>query len=1029
MLNTPLLSVIIPVYNVENYLEKCLDSVLNQSYRNLEIITVDDCSIDGSLKILNNYAKLDDRIKIIHHEKNKGLFQARLTGVHASHGDYIAFVDSDDEITLDFYRVLIDKAEQEHADIVMGNTIMEDENHWRFRYNSNFGLTAERILVGQNIFDTFYENEGYCFSWHTVYNKIYTRKLWDKALPEYQYISGNLTMTEDIAFSTVLYYFAEKMCFIPHDGYIYYRHAAASTGISTSLQNVRSKVNDVRRVFDFIESFLKKQMVFSKYKKHFQEWKNRYFRWHSWNVKDALERFDVLQEEKDSFKAEFLQGFQKENFEFARPDDAYFTDLKTSWNHQYEEIIKLIMDSKIETISFDVFDTLILRPLWKPDDIFQLLTIAIQKQYAEYKDLPFYDIRIESETQARKLLRIEKPFCEDVVLEEIYHKMSEIYHLPLQTCLNFMRMEEQLEIELCYPRKSVKQLFELALSVGKKVVITSDMYLSKNTLETMLTKCGYSGYHAFYLSSDKRLLKSTGKLFELIISDLEIKDASQMLHIGDNWNTDILKARSCGIKAYFVPKATDIFGNWVSRLKTNDCISIYAKPQGFLANYTYAMQQLPIRCMLGVIANRYFDNPFYYSFYKNSNYNGDPYFMGLYLLGMLAFGFTKKIADDACLQGYEKLHFLSRDGYLFKQVYDMLALYYKNPPPSDYVYVSRKALLPYQIKTAHDFYDICNHMDIIQHTPQDILEMYAAVLKPLTQEDERTYRDNGILLNQNFKTMGDFVCFINVMLNISYDDTKRQDSTQSLQEYMKSIFGKHDATIDLGYSGKLQSVLCGLAEVPINAYFLYSNGYNTSYVAKKSGYHFSSYYDFLPSGSVSVRESLIIENGPSCIGYQKTATGIEPVFEENRMGYIEKYVYGELHRGVLDFTQEILTHFSDKLDMFELRGAELAAPFENFLCHATDFDRAVFSCCYMEDEVYAGLSRISLSEIWAQDMVTQGFWKQNESPVVQQQIPEELKEIYTDGVFMSFYHWINKKFPKGGKARERIKKIAGKFFK
>ena len=147
------------------------------------------------------------------------------------------------------------------------------------------------------------------------------------------------------------------------------------------------------------------------------------------------------------------------------------------------------------------------------------------------------------------------------------------------------------------------------------------------------------------------------------------------------------------------------------------------------------------------------------------------------------------------------------------------------------------------------------------------------------------------------------------------------------------------------------------------------------------------------------------------------------------MGYIEKYVYGELHRGVLDFTQEILTHFSDKLDMFELRGAELAAPFENFLCHATDFDRAVFSCCYMEDEVYAGLSRISLSEIWAQDMVTQGFWKQNESPVVQQQIPEELKEIYTDGVFMSFYHWINKKFPKGGKARERIKKIAGRVFK
>lgn len=114
-----LVSVIIPVYKVEKYLPMCVDSVLNQSYRNLEVILVDDGSPDNCPAICDEYAKKDKRIRVIH-QKNAGLSMARNAGLDICTGDYITFVDSDDALHVDFVARLLAACEENQADVAVG---------------------------------------------------------------------------------------------------------------------------------------------------------------------------------------------------------------------------------------------------------------------------------------------------------------------------------------------------------------------------------------------------------------------------------------------------------------------------------------------------------------------------------------------------------------------------------------------------------------------------------------------------------------------------------------------------------------------------------------------------------------------------------------------------------------------------------------------------------------------------------------------------------------------------------------------
>ncbi len=208
----PKISVIIPIYNVEKYINECLDSILSQSLVEIEIICVDDCGSDNSIKIVNKYAENDPRIIIVSHKINSGLGAARNTGMSQAKGEYIGFVDSDDYILSNFYYELYSEAKKYDADIVQSTiTLLHEHNNTFEPYGYNNLIidfdSRQKKLCQLDI----YYNSGMC--WNKIYRTNLIRK--EKILfPESLY-------WEDNPFVIKAAFYANKIIPKSNTSYIY----------------------------------------------------------------------------------------------------------------------------------------------------------------------------------------------------------------------------------------------------------------------------------------------------------------------------------------------------------------------------------------------------------------------------------------------------------------------------------------------------------------------------------------------------------------------------------------------------------------------------------------------------------------------------------------------------------------------------------------------------------------------------------------------------------------------------------------
>lgn len=290
-MTTPLISVIVPVYRVEEYLERCVKSILSQTYKNLEVILVDDGSPDQCPAICDACAEKDARMKVIHQE-NKGLSGARNAGIDAASGEYLAFVDSDDYVSPHFIEELYQLLQDTGCAI----------GQCRFSYVKGDGLVEEGdsafcIYRGESLMEQLYgpEEKATCFV--VAWNKLYWAELFKET--GIRYPEGRIH--EDEATTYRLFHEAKKLAFLDRALYGYYTENGGSITSVFSAKRLQWLTAHEERIAFFKKNGYEKLLP-AAYRKLCDACITFYFRCTE-QVKDAEELKKELRKRLETYRA------------------------------------------------------------------------------------------------------------------------------------------------------------------------------------------------------------------------------------------------------------------------------------------------------------------------------------------------------------------------------------------------------------------------------------------------------------------------------------------------------------------------------------------------------------------------------------------------------------------------------------------------------------------------------------------------------------------------------------------------------
>lgn len=276
-------SIVIPVYNTSKYLKQCLDSVVNQTLQEIEIICVDDSSTDNSLEILKEYQQKDKRIKILN-QKHKKQGAARNLGILSASGEYIGFVDSDDWCELDMFEKLYTRAKETDSDITMcAVTTFNDNNSNEFSKSNTF--------LNLEVFPLMFFEKPFTPNDTLDFIMDIPTFAWNKIIKKNLIVSNDIKFSEGIYFEEGAFFYdswlsAEKISLIKDFGYFYRMYSDTSTCFSSDFNKLYNfkALEEKKRI-------LKKHKIYNKIKKDFIAYKRKSILYWKDKIKDIRVKF------------------------------------------------------------------------------------------------------------------------------------------------------------------------------------------------------------------------------------------------------------------------------------------------------------------------------------------------------------------------------------------------------------------------------------------------------------------------------------------------------------------------------------------------------------------------------------------------------------------------------------------------------------------------------------------------------------------------------------------------------------------
>ncbi|MPT12264.1 HAD-IA family hydrolase [Comamonas sp.] len=601
---------------------------------------------------------------------------------------------------------------------------------------------------------------------------------------------------------------------------------------------------------------------------------------------------------------------------------------------------------KHDIVSFDIFDTLLFRPFKRPSDMFDFMAEDAAKLICR-NDLHFKDVRRQSEKLAFEAAigRGEG----ETHIDEIYEHFQVLTGCSFEEAEQVKALEMQLEYDLLYERKSARTAFNQAVSMGKRVIVISDMYLPQEFLEKILLKNGYQGYERIFVSSQVKQKKHSGRLFDHVLKELGVPAAS-ILHVGDNLQADVIKAKERGIKPFHLVKASEVFE------KSDSYKSIWSRDE--------ERHSLDAQMLIAMVGNTLHDNPYLPS-RRGTLFSGDAWRLGYYGFGMFLLGYAKWIMEQAIRDKMDRLYFLSRDGLIMKKAYDLLAKHYPDAPKSHYLLCSRRAVNLAKIRDESGIIDLLN-VDYAQTSISHLLNARFGLKD--SDVDTALLKQHGLALdsrvNAKHRPVLKEILLAHKQKIFAIAQRERENYLQYLED--EDLFDDGNvAIVDIGYAGTMQESLYELTDrrKPIQGYYLMTfrqalqrvekkglsaKAYLANFVDRHDTFH--PFCRFVP-----LYETLFSNTETTFLKMEKDWNGALKPVHMNRFPQEEtrENVVTRVHAGALEFITTASTVMGEWLHKIDIEPNKSMRVLDRYFSdpHAVD---AQVLCGVVFEDAYGG---------------------------------------------------------------------------
>lgn len=500
--------------------------------------------------------------------------------------------------------------------------------------------------------------------------------------------------------------------------------------------------------------------------------------------------------------------------------------------------------SRAEVISFDIFDTLVKRNVQEPRQVHQIVEQEFYRQTG--KRIPEYvNHRVDSEEKARKCSTKE-----EIHMEDIFSLLSGI---PDEWKRRLQELEKQIEIKISTPNLKMKAVYDKVIKAGKKIIITSDMYLDQETVRQILCKCGYDGFEKMYLSSSLGLCKAKGSIYEVIKKDYP---HDHILHIGDHIRSD-----------YFVPRKRGIDAILINR---NACSLRFWRQKG-----KYVTDQLLYQRMYAFLNNHTDGN------------NGDAMSIGYEVLGPMLWGYCRWLYEKIKVDKIDKVFFLSREGQILQAAFN--SLYPECNMKQTYLHVSRQALVVPMLIDAVNFDEMVDTFRLFSHVP------FVKIIPTLCSFDFDIFDNELSIIGVDSESRIDTLSsekkeqLYSIIIRLGKDCFKQQKAC--IVKYLKqNNFEGNIAIVDIGWSGSMQQALQKYVsdkDIKLHGYYLgVRNVKPDEYYEQLSreGYLFdckkNENFNLMTRFTAGIIEMLFLNTAGSVLKYDTKGESVVPILSD-----------------------------------------------------------------------------------------------------------------------------------------------------